>query len=83
MAIRILIENVRLLKGLSQQELADIARAEYGSSITQEMVSNWENGKFMPRLDMLFDLACVMGVSVSDLVSRVDNEKDKPQQLAG
>ena len=55
--------TLRLAAGLSQHELA----AALG--VTQSAVSQWESGETTPRFASLIDIAAVIGVPVSDLLS--------------
>ena len=58
----------RLKKGLSMKELAD------RSGLTSMAISNYENGKRMPDMDVLKRLAAELDVRVSDFLA-VRNEK--------
>ena len=58
------IKNLRLQKGLKQQELAQKL------SITQRKVSYWENGKVEPDLDMLWEIADLFEISIDELIGR-------------
>jgi transcriptional regulator with XRE-family HTH domain len=51
--------------------------AKYGKvSVTEQTVSGWLNGTFMPRLRNQRALAIVLGVDLSTLLA-----EDKPQQV--
>ena len=56
-----LIQEVRKSKGLMQSYVAK------QMDISQQVLSNWERGDALPRLDKAFKLAKVLGVSVYDL----------------
>lgn len=58
------IKNLRLQKGLKQQELADKL------SITQRKVSYWELGKVEPDIDMLWEIADLFEISVDELIGK-------------
>ncbi len=58
------IKNLRLQKGLKQQELADKL------SITQRKVSYWESGKVEPDIDMLWEIADLFEISVDELIGK-------------
>ena len=58
------IRRLRLQRGLTQEELAELM----GTS--QAAVAMWETGARMPRADKLPKLAKVLGCSVSDLFNK-------------
>lgn len=41
-------------------------------SISQQMLSEYENGKTFPRAHILFDIAKILNCKVDDLYERVD-----------
>lgn len=58
-------ENIKLLrswKGISQEELAAIAKVTDGS------VSNWENGTNEPRMGAIQKIADYYGIKKSDII---------------
>ncbi len=59
----------RTFLGLTQAELAKKVGA------TQAQINNYENGKSIPRADMLMRLSSTMGVS-ADLLWEDDREED-------
>ena len=65
-----LIENIKILrreKGLTQRDLANLL------SISQNTVSNWENGITEPTVTQLQKISEVFGVSLSTLYGIDDN----------
>ncbi len=56
------ISKIRRLKGLTQDELAERL------FITRQTVSGWENGRTQPSLDILGELADVLGCSPLDII---------------
>jgi len=56
------IKKYRLLKGKTQQEVAQ------DLNITQFTLSNYENGKTQPNLEILIKLSTYFNVSVDDLL---------------
>ena len=56
------IKELRLLKGLRQQDLCNAL------GVTQGTLSGWENQKHQPDLSMLRQLAELFDVSVSDVI---------------
>lgn len=64
-------KEIRLKSGLSQTELAKQAR-EYGSVITDKIISRWENDtSIQPRQYNLEAVAKVLGVNVYDFYSDI------------
>lgn len=73
------LKKARKTKKLTQQSFCDEYEKVTGSSITIETVRNWEQGRAVPRIDILVSLADFFGVSVDFLLNRsectsVDNE---------
>lgn len=56
------IKSIREEAGLTQAGLAEIA------GVTQQAVSNWENGDRQPRVEHLPRIADALGVSIDELV---------------
>lgn len=56
-----MLRTVRQMSGLSQSELARMA------NITQQAVSQYENGRCIPQLPIAQTLARVLRVSIDDL----------------
>lgn len=57
------LRRIRKEKGMSQMELAK------KSGISQASISYYENCTEYPGIDKVYDLARVLGVNVSDLIS--------------
>lgn len=55
----------RKLQGLTQKELADALHVSY------QAVSQWESGKSLPTVEMLYDLAIILDVTMESLLSDV------------
>lgn len=68
------IENARRLRRMTQSELA----SKIGS--TQQSVWLIENGYQSPRLSRLFDIARVLGTTVSDLAQGIDTKPAHNQE---
>lgn len=64
------IAEARKKANLTQQELASKLR------ITDRAVSKWENGRSMPDISLLKDLANILNVSVNDILSGEKSESD-------
>ena len=56
------IKRFRQAQSMTQEELAQKL------SVTRQAVSNWENGKTEPDVDMLGKIAKVLSVSVEELI---------------
>ena len=64
------IRKLRLEKGISQNELGEIVH------VTRQAISCWENGKNIPDSDVLVSLSNYFGVSINDILSGNDKEKN-------
>ena len=61
--------NLKMLRQeekLNQKKLAELV------GVSQQCVSEWENGKIEPTLTYLWKLADVFKVSIDELVGRID-----------
>ena len=56
------IQNFRLKKGLTQEELANIVKVDRSS------VAKWETGKSAPRASLLPKVADALGCTVDELL---------------
>ena len=56
------LKQLRIEKGLSQQELADML------CVVRQTISKWEKGLSLPDAEMLVKLADALGVSVNELL---------------
>ena len=63
------IKDVRIIKGLTQKQVAD----ELGLSVVA--IQNYENDRRKPAYDVLIALADYFNVSIDYLVGRTDNPK--------
>lgn len=72
------IKNLRIEKGMTQSDLANVLY------ISRQAVSSWENGRTQPDVEMLGKLSQVFAVSVEELLygkkynTSIETEKDKP-----
>ncbi len=55
------LEQLRAQKGLTQQELADLAR------VSRQTIISLESGRYNPSIILAFRLARLFGVTVEDL----------------
>jgi transcriptional regulator with XRE-family HTH domain len=60
--ILIVIKEQRLRLGLSQMQLAE------KMDVKQSTVAMWENGKSLPRTEILIKLADLFGCTIDELV---------------
>lgn len=56
------IKETRVKKGLSQARLAEVV------GVTQQTISNWENGSGEPCASEILGLSRALGISVTKLV---------------
>lgn len=61
------IMNKRKQQGMTQQQLADRL------NISFQAISKWETGQAYPNIDIICDLAEILGVTVDEILS--GNEK--------
>lgn len=78
------INNLRKKNGLSQDEFAELFH------ISRQTVSNWENGKSYPDLEMIIKISDYFKVSIDELlkqdtntVTRIDSQKKKSKVYFG
>ncbi len=65
------INYLRKQKGLSQDEFANILK------VSRQTVSNWENGKSYPDLEMIVTISNYFQVSVDELLKQDVSVVDK------
>ena len=70
------INNLRKKHGLSQDDFANLF------NVSRQTVSNWENGKSYPDLEMIIKISDYFKISVDELLrndvqseEKIDNEK--------
>ena len=75
--------NLRLQKGLNQEEFRKLYNERYSRNYTSAAISMIENGKRMPELSALIDFADFYDVSLDYLLGREsdDDELQISQQL--
>lgn len=64
------IKQLRDRKNLTQQEVADLL------DVKATTVSNWENEVSNPKLEMLQKLSNILGVDVTELISKNEAPKE-------
>lgn len=64
----------RKQKGLLQKALAE------SIGVSTSAVSSWENGINFPRLDALYNICEVLGISISDLLGIDTNQYSSEEQ---
>lgn len=67
------IKELRLKRGLSQDELADQLNERFNTTINKGMISKWENDIVEPRLDVARILALFFNVSLDELLGIKDD----------
>lgn len=67
-----IIKELRLSRGLSQDELAENLNLRFGSSVNKGMVSKWENEISEPRLDAVRQLSEFFHVSLDYLIGSIE-----------
>lgn len=73
-----LSEKIRILRkarGMSQEEFG-YSLSEATEGVTRQTVSDWENGKFEPKLDNIRDIARVLSVSFDVLLDETIDLND-------
>lgn len=68
------IKKIRKEKNLTQDELAERLHC------TRQTVSNYENGKSEPGIDLLIEIASVLGVEINDLIYGLKKKEDRHKQ---
>ena len=57
------LKQIRESKGKSQKEIASAL------GVTESAVSHWENGRYLPTVDKLQQMAKILGVTVDELLA--------------
>ena len=68
------LAELRKLKGLSQEELADKLQ------VSRQAISKWERGEASPDTDNLIELAKIYDVSLDELVGLSSNKENKKEE---
>ena len=75
------INNLRKQHGLSQDDFANLF------NVSRQTISNWENGKSYPDLEMIIKVSDYFKISIDELlrndvqtVKKIDNEKKAKKQ---
>lgn len=71
------IRELRIRKGLSQKELADILK------VAQPSVYSWESGRCAPSAKLLPALAAALGCSIDDLFRPAPERDAAPERAVG
>lgn len=61
--IGVFIKDLRIKKGMTQRQLADIL------NVTDKAISKWETGRGAPDISLLEPLSITLGVSLSELMN--------------
>lgn len=68
------IKKIRKDKNLTQDELAERLHC------TRQTISNYENGKSEPNIELLIEIASVLEVEVTDLIYGLKKKEDRRKQ---
>lgn len=78
------INNLRKKNGLNQDDFAELFH------VSRQTVSNWENGKSYPDLEMMIKISDYFKVSIDELlkqdsntVVKIDSQKKKSKVYLG
>ena len=66
------IRRIRIEKGLSQQQCADLMHVE------RSTIAGWETGRRMPDVDMMARISNALGIDVSYLVNISQTQQEAP-----
>ena len=69
------IAELRRKKNMTQQELADELR------VTDRAVSHWENGRRLPDISLLKELAAFFNVTIDEIISGKRMTEDEQKEL--
>ena len=77
------INNLRKQHGLSQDDFANLF------NVSRQTISNWENGKSYPDLEMIIKVSDYFKISIDELlkndvqtVKKIDNEKKAKEEVS-
>ncbi len=70
-AVAAVVRELRQKSGISQEKLADVIDSH------QVYISEIENGKKIPSLPILYKIARGLGISLSDIIMRIENKIDE------
>ena len=77
------INNLRKQHGLSQDDFANLF------NVSRQTISNWENGKSYPDLEMIIKVSDYFKISIDELlkndvqtVKKIDNEKKAKREVS-
>ena len=68
------IKILRMQKGLTQKELADLLH------VTSQAVSRWEKGDVEPSIDTINNMAKIFEVSTDEIINGIKEHKIKKRQ---
>ncbi|MDE6926293.1 MAG: helix-turn-helix domain-containing protein, partial [Acetatifactor sp.] len=63
------ISEQRKTKGMTQKQLADMLNVSY------QAVSRWEQGICLPSVDMIYDIAKILEITVDFLLNGLSGER--------
>lgn len=74
-------QNLKYLRNKHDMEQIDLAHKLGKKSASS--ISEWEKGKYTPKIKTLNDIASIFNVTINDLMSvdlSSENEQEKPEQ---
>lgn len=69
------IRNIRTERGLTQEQFAEKL------NVTRQAISNWENNRNLPDIEMLLAIADTFHISLDDLISGGGNMNNMAEKL--
>ena len=70
-----MIRQIRIEKGFSQQQLADLIHVD------RTTITNWERGRRLPDADMLSKISDTLSIDVSYLITASLNQNNSPNVI--
>jgi len=68
------LRKTRVDLGLTQKEFIGKLNKEYGTNISESMISKWENGKETPQMEFVRNIVQAYEVSLDYLLGLTDNK---------
>jgi transcriptional regulator with XRE-family HTH domain len=76
------LRELRMIRGLSQEDLADKLNARFGSSINKGMISKWENDKEEPRMEAVRNISVFFNVALDELMDLAEFTPKEERDIA-
>jgi transcriptional regulator with XRE-family HTH domain len=75
------LKELRVKRGLSQEELAEKINEQFNAAINKGMISKWENNIVEPRLDIARMLSIFFDISMDELLG-IHKDKNEIHTIA-